>query len=130
MSPVVRGVVIAGDRRGRLLGYPTANVRLDEHEELPDDGVYAGRVVLADGSEHPAAVSVGRRPQFYDEGGVRLLEAFLLDYDGDLYGQQITVAVGARVRGQLVFSSTEELVDQMGRDVETVRAIVAGVRAE
>jgi riboflavin kinase/FMN adenylyltransferase len=119
----VRGVVIAGDRRGRLLGYPTANIRPAEDEPLPEDGVYAGTVELPDGSSHPAAVSIGRRPQFYAEDGVRLVEAFLLDFDGDLYGEQITVRVGERVRGQLRFSSTDDLVEQMGRDVDAVRAI-------
>jgi riboflavin kinase/FMN adenylyltransferase len=125
VGAVVRGVVIAGDRRGRLLGYPTANIRPGEDEALPDDGVYAGVVLRADGSSHPAAVSIGCRPQFYAEDGVRLVEAYLLDFDGDLYGEAIEVAVGERVRGQLRFSSTDELVEQMGRDVEAVRALVS-----
>lgn len=129
MGHVVRGVVIAGDRRGRLLGYPTANIRPAEDEQLPEDGVYAGVVELPDGSTHPAAISIGRRPQFYDEHGVRLVEAFLLDFDGDLYDESITVQVGERVRGQLRFSSTEELVEQMGRDVEAVRRL-APIAAE
>ena len=122
---VVRGVVIAGDRRGRLLGYPTANIRPAEDESLPDEGVYAGVVLRADGSVHPAAISVGRRPQFYAKDGVLLVEAFLLDFDGDLYGEAIEVQVAERVRGQLRFSSTEELVEQMGRDIEAVRALVS-----
>ena len=125
VGSVVTGVVIAGDRRGRLLGYPTANIRPGEREELPEDGVYAGLVERADGGTYPAAISIGRRPQFYAEDGVRLVEAYLLDFEGDLYGEQITVRVGERVRGQLRFSSTDELVAQMGRDVAAVRAIVS-----
>jgi riboflavin kinase/FMN adenylyltransferase len=112
-----------------LLGYPTANIRPAEDEALPEDGVYAGIVELSDGGAHPAAVSIGRRPQFYDEHGVRLVEAYLLDFDGDLYGQAITVRVGERVRGQMRFDSTEELVEQMGRDVEAVRSL-AGAPAQ
>ncbi len=107
-----------------MLGYPTANIRPADDEHLPEDGVYAGVVERADGSTHPAAISIGRRPQFYDDDGVRLVEAYLLDFDGDLYGEAITVSVGERVRGQMRFSSTEELVEQMGRDVKAVRALV------
>jgi riboflavin kinase/FMN adenylyltransferase len=129
-AAVVRGVVIAGDRRGRLLGYPTANIRPPEDEALPEDGVYAGVVRRADGSSHPAAISIGCRPQFYAKDGVRLVEAFLLDFDGDLYGERIEVEVGERVRGQLRFSSTEQLVEQMSRDVEAVRAAIVSVPAE
>ncbi len=83
----VRGRVERGDGRGRELGFPTANVAVPERICLPADGVYAGTYVGEDGVERPAAISLGRRPTFYAESGLLLLEAHLLDFDGDLYGQ-------------------------------------------
>jgi riboflavin kinase/FMN adenylyltransferase len=114
------GVVVRGDGRGRLLGYPTANVQLTSADSVPDDGVYAGRIRLQDGSEHVTALSVGRRPTYYEDGDL-LVEAHLLDFDGDLYGQHVELEVGAHVRGQMRFSSGDELVSQIARDVEMVR---------
>ena len=118
---VVEGIVVPGDRRGRRLGFPTANLRLGADVYLAD-GVYAGVVELEDGTRHPAAVSVGRRPTYY-EAGERLLEAYLLDFDGDLYGKKIRVEVGQLLRGQLVFSNETELTEQMKNDVAAVRAL-------
>ena len=83
----VRGPVEHGDGRGRELGFPTANVSVPERICLPADGVYAGTFVAADGVERVAALSIGRRPTFYAENGLFLLEAYVLDFDGDLYGQ-------------------------------------------
>src|SRR5271165_7395473 len=103
MGSCVEGIVVTGDRRGRKLGFPTANVRIGPEVEL-DDGVYAGVVELKDGSRHRAAVSVGRRPQ-YHAAGERLVEAHLLDFDGDLYGQKIRVELGDLVRPQRVFET-------------------------
>lgn len=122
---VLDGVVVAGDRRGRLLGFPTANVEVSGGDDLPEDGVYAGWLERASGERLPAAVSVGTRPTYYAEHGARLVEAYVLDFDGDLYGEQVRVAVRDRVRGQARFSTSEELVDQMRRDVEAVRAACA-----
>jgi riboflavin kinase/FMN adenylyltransferase len=121
MSVRIEGVVVIGDRRGRELGFPTANVAVPATTALPPDGVYAGSVERSDGTVHLAAISVGRRPQYY-EAGERLVEAHLLDFSGDLYGERIAVVVGRLVRGQIRFASEAELVDQMGRDVEAVRA--------
>jgi riboflavin kinase/FMN adenylyltransferase len=115
------GVVVAGDRRGRKLGSPTANLRIGADVGLAD-GVYVGTVELEDGTRHSAAVSVGRRPHYY-EAGERLVEAYLLDFDGDLYGQKIRVEIGTLVRGQRSFESEEELVEQIASDVEAVRAL-------
>lgn len=129
MNPYVEGTVVTGDRRGRLLGFPTANVAADGTANIPEDGVYAGTVELDDGTRHVAAISVGRRPQYYHENGIRLVEAYLLDFDGDLYGRRIVIHVGQRVRGQLVFDSTDDLVAQMARDVEMVRRLAGGVVA-
>ena len=123
---VIAGHVVAGDGRGGAeLGFPTANVELDEAApELPEDGVYAGCLEDEPGQRRPAAVSVGTRPTYYGEKGVRLIEAYVLDFDGDLYGQRVRVGVTARVRGQERFSGNEELIAQMRRDVEAVRALV------
>lgn len=119
---IVQGVVVVGDRRGRLLGYPTANV--ETTTELPDDGVYAGRLERGDGTILLAAVSIGRRPTYYAEG-VRLLEAYVLDFSGDLYGEHVRVEVGPRVRPQLRFDSSEALIAQMDDDIGKIRALAA-----
>ncbi len=120
----VRGVVEHGDQRGRELGFPTANIAIPERTCLPADGVYAGTVVLADGSEHAAAISLGRRPTFYDDRAMRLLEPYLLDFDGDLYGQRLEVRFVARLRGQARFDSVDDLITQMRADVAATRATV------
>jgi riboflavin kinase/FMN adenylyltransferase len=120
----VRGVVEPGDRRGRELGYPTANVAVPDRICLPADGVYAGTYVDAHGEERPAAISLGRRPTFYEDSGLRLLEAYVLDFDGDLYGQRAAVRFRARLRGQHRFDSVDELVAQMARDVAEARRIL------
>ena len=84
----VRGTVERGDARGRELGFPTANVAVPERLCLPADGVYVGTFEADDGVERPAAISLGRRPTFYEESGLLLLEAYVLDFEGDLYGQR------------------------------------------
>lgn len=117
----LEGVVVRGDGRGRQMGFPTANVETQGPLELPDDGVYAGSVELPDGSRHAAAISVGRRPTYYEDGEL-LLEAHLLDFDGDLYGQLVRVEIGTLVRGQLRFTSTQDLVAQIRSDVAAVRS--------
>ncbi len=121
----VDGVVLHGDERGRKLGFPTANLAIGADVGLAD-GVYAGVVELEDGTQHVAAVSVGRRPQYY-QAGERLLEAHLLDFDGaahgELYGERIRVRVGELVREQRSFGSESELVEQIARDVERVRVL-------
>jgi riboflavin kinase/FMN adenylyltransferase len=118
----VRGVVEHGDERGRTLGFPTANVAVPERVCLPADGVYAGSFTAADGVERAAALSIGRRPTFYAEAGMRLLEAYVLDFDGDLYGQPAAVRFHGFLRRQHRFDSVDELVAQMQRDVEAVRS--------
>ncbi len=115
-------MVTAGDQRGRKLGFPTANVAIGADVELAD-GVYAGFVDLEDGTRYSAAISVGRRPHYY-AGGERLVEAYLLDFEGDLYGRKISVLIGQLVREQRSFGSEDELVKQIGRDVEAVRALL------
>jgi len=120
----VRGVVERGDQRGEHLGMPTANLAVPERICLPADGVYAGTFVAEDGVERPAAISVGTRPTFYENGNV-LVEAYVLDFEGDLYGQRVKVRFREWVRGQERFDSTEALVEQMNADVEETRRILA-----
>ncbi len=113
----VRGTVERGDARGRDLGFPTANVAVPERICLPADGVYAGTFTAEDGIERTCAISLGRRPTFYAEAGLRLLEAYVLDFDGDLYGQSVAVRFREHLRRQERFASVDALIAQMQRDV-------------
>lgn len=119
----LEGSVVAGDGRGRTLGYPTANLAVDPGRCVPGIGIYAGTWVRPDGSRHVAAISVGRRPTFHDDGDV-LVEAYLCDFDADLYGERARVEFVARLRGEERFESPEALVRQIARDVEATRAAV------
>ncbi len=121
----VRGEVVAGDRRGRELGYPTANVVVPADILLPADGIYAGWYRRPDGVVHPAAISLGRRPTFHPDAETAVLEAYLLDFAGDLYGEQAAVRFAARIRGEERFDSIDALVAQMDDDVTTTRALLA-----
>ncbi len=129
----VRGVVVSGDRRGsRVLGFPTANVAVDASIALPAEGVYAGWYVRAgtgpfsQATLHPAAISVGRRPTFYrDRPDAQLvLEAHLLDFDDELYGERAGVRFEAWLHPQREFAQVDELVEQMRIDVAAARATV------
>lgn len=113
----MRGEVVQGDRRGRELGFPTANLIPDDALVCPGHGVYA---CLADG--RPAAVNVGVRPTFVTGRG-ELVEAYVLDFEGDLYGKQLRLDFLERLRGERRFTTAEELVEQMHRDVELTREI-------
>ena len=113
---VIVGVVEHGDRRGRTIGFPTANLRLDLDHAYIEDGVYAATVRLEDGRCVDSAVSIGRRPTFYPEG-VRLCEAHLIDFDDDIYDTCITVTLVGRMRRQERFESVDELVVQLRADV-------------
>jgi riboflavin kinase/FMN adenylyltransferase len=118
----VNGVVEHGDHRGRTIGFPTANLALPRQLQLPADGVYGGWYQGGNDRPHLAAINLGRRPTFYDEG-VRLLEAYLLDFDGDLYGDQARVSFAIRLRDELKFDSVDELKTQMHADVDAVRRL-------
>ncbi len=120
----VDGEVQHGDKRGRTLGYPTANLVPRPGYVTPGHGVYACRVALEGGEVVPAATNVGVRPQFVTGRG-ELIEAFLIDWSGDLYGRRIRVEFLRRLRGERRFTSVDALVEQMGRDVDDARAIVA-----
>ena len=114
---MIEGEVVQGDKRGRELGMPTANLVPDPRLQVPGHGVYAA---WAHG--HPAAVNVGIRPTFETGRGL-LIEAYLLDFEGDLYGQTLRIAFAERLRGEKRFDSVAALVEQMQRDVEDAREI-------
>jgi len=118
------GEVTKGDQRGRTLGFPTANLLPRDGFVVPGHGVYACRAQTADGVVRVAATNVGVRPMFVTGRG-ELIEAFLVDFDGDLYGTELRVEFLKRLRGEKRFESVEALIEQMGRDVEEARAIVA-----
>lgn len=122
----VRGTVARGDSRGRQLGFPTANVALGEDILLPGDGIYAGWYERPSGQVHPAAISIGRRPTFYPEARLSLLEAYLLDFDDDLYGEAARIRFRARLRDEIKFDSVRDLVGQMALDVDAARSVLAG----
>jgi riboflavin kinase/FMN adenylyltransferase len=115
----LRGEVVRGDERGRTLGFPTANLVPSEELMCPGHGIYA---CLANG--RPAAVSIGVRPTF-STGRGELIEAYLLDFDGDLYGSELRLDFLRRLRGERRFATTDALVEQMRRDVEQTRAVIA-----
>jgi riboflavin kinase/FMN adenylyltransferase len=117
----VRGVVASGDKRGRELGFPTANVSVPADILLPADGIYAGWYERVDGAVHPTAMNLGRRPTFYEMAHASLLEAYLLDFDGDLYDEPARVRFAARLRPELKFDGLESLVAQIEDDVRDTR---------
>jgi riboflavin kinase / FMN adenylyltransferase len=116
---MVEGMVVEGDRRGRTLGFPTANLVPDDSLVVPGHGVYAA---FANG--RPAAVNVGVRPMF-DTGRGLLIEAHLIDFEGELYGDMLRVAFVERLRGERRFPGVENLIAQMHRDVEEARDLCA-----
>lgn len=117
------GPVVSGDQRGRQLGFPTANLLPSEHQILPADGIYSCRVRV-DQVRYLAAVNVGVRPTF-GSGLQRLIEAYLLDFDGDLYGKMIEIEFVHRLRGEVRFDGVQALVVQMAEDVRQVRERVS-----
>lgn len=124
----VRGVVVQGDARGRELGFPTANLGPKTGAKtlegmVPADGVYAGYALVGENS-YPAAISVGNNPTFTPTGQSRV-EAYLLDFSGDLYGQTIEVLFADYIRPTLTFNSVEDLITQMHADVESCRVALS-----
>lgn len=119
----IRGVVEPGDRRGRILGYPTANLLVSYASALPKPALYAASAQTADGSIYPAAVNLGDNPTF--DVGENKIEAHLLGFSGDLYGQPLRLSFLQKLRDIVKFSSKEELIAQMKRDVEETLEIYA-----
>ncbi|MDQ8043885.1 MAG: riboflavin kinase, partial [Solirubrobacteraceae bacterium] len=113
------GEVVHGDKRGRELGFPTANIVPDARFVTPAHGIYACRT----GEGRAAAVNIGVRPTFHTTLG-ELIEAYVLDFEADLYGKRIALTFVERLRGELKFDGIEPLVEQMNRDVEATRRAV------
>ena len=120
---VTDGPVEHGEKRGRTLGFPTANLVPRDADVVPAHGVYACRARTGDGTWHLAAVSIGLRPQF-ETGLGELIEAYLLDFDGDLYGQPLRLEFHKRLRGEKRFESVDALLAQMHRDVDDTRSLL------
>ena len=113
----VRGVVTPGDRRGRTIGFPTANIPTTSDLQVPADGVYAAWYIREDGKEYPAAVNIGKRPTFYDDVDKSLIEAHLIGFRGDLYGESAKIRFVRRLRGERKFEGIEPLKEQLVKDV-------------
>ena len=124
---LVEGPVVRGDARGRTLGYPTANLLLPSWLAIPADGVYAGYLSRDESAERmPAAISVGTNPTF--DGVVRRVEAYVLDEDLDLYDRHVVVEFVEGLRGMVKFDAVDDLIAQMGRDVDQTRQLVGPSR--
>ena len=118
------GQVIGGTERGHVLGYPTANIRVDPEQALPGDGVYATLAFLGDRS-YKSVTNIGVRPTF--DGGERTIEVFLMDFDGDIYGRELSIELADYLRGEVKFASPRELSQQISRDVEQAQAVLSQV---
>ncbi len=123
----VRGSVVQGDQRGRQIGFPTANVEVSNQICVPADGVYAGFYERPDGSSHPCAINLGRRPTFYEHADHSLLEAHLLDFTDDLYGESAHVRFTHFLRSERKFDGIDALVIQLKQDIEHTRASIAAL---
>lgn len=120
----IRGPVIEGDQRGRTIGFPTANVPVPKTMAWPADAVYAGWYVRPDGERHKAAINIGRRPTFYEHAEQSLLEAHLIDFDGDLYGEQARVQFHHFLRSEQRFDGIDALASQLKQDVQRAREVL------
>ena len=120
----LEGAVVKGDARGRLIGFPTANVEIDDRMQLPAPGVYAGHAVVlgGEGIVHPMVVNIGNRPTF--GGGHLTVEAHLLDVDLDLYGEHLAVSFEHRLRSEMKFAGVDELRAQIDQDVLRARELL------
>ena len=120
------GTVVEGDRRGRLLGFPTANLDLDPGLVVPADGIYATWAIV-ESRRYQAATGIGVRPTF--GSGQRTVEAFILDFEGDIYGKALTLEFASRLRDEQAFSTAEALIEQMKVDVEQSRDVLSSLAA-
>lgn len=119
-----RGVVERGDQRGNGIGFPTANLAVPKMMAWPADAVYAGWCTRADGSRHACAINIGRRPTFYEHTEQSLLEAHLIDFEGDLYGEELRVSFVDFLRSERKFDGLEHLVEQLKLDIDDARALL------
>ena len=122
----VRGVVEPGDQRGRTIGFPTANIPVPKSMCFPADAVYAGWYERPNGEVVPTAISIGRRPTFYEHANQSLLEAHLIDFEGDLYGEPARVRFVGLIRSQRRFDGIDALKAQLTLDVGEARELLAG----
>lgn len=120
----VRGVVSLGDQRGRTIGFPTANVAVPKNMALPADAVYAAWYIRPDGSKHPAAVNVGKRPTFYQDAEHSLVEAHLIGFDGDLYDEEAKVRFVSLIRSEQRFDGIDALKAQLMLDIDQASAVL------
>ncbi len=120
----VRGPVVTGDQRGRTIGFPTANVAVPRDRAIPGDAVYAAWYLRPDGSVHPSAVNIGKRPTFYDNAEHSLMEAHLIDFDGDLYGEEARVCFVEQLRGERRFDGIDALKAQLAEDIAAARRVL------
>ena len=119
----VRGVVVHGDERGRTIGFPTANIEVPNQICIPADGVYAGVFVRQDGTIHNCAINLGRRPTFYEHADHSMLEAHLLDFSENLYGEKVKLTFTHFLRGERKFENIDALKMQLKLDIEQTRAV-------
>ena len=117
------GKVVPGDQRGRTIGFPTANIEFDEKMALPSDGVYAATYLGKGGVRKIAAVNIGKRPTF-SNGVKSIVEAHLLDFEGDLYGDDATLTFYKRIRSERKFSGLEEFQLQLGIDLTQIKELL------
>jgi riboflavin kinase/FMN adenylyltransferase len=121
-----RGIVVTGDQRGRQLGFPTANVEVPNSICLPADGVYAGWYLRPDGTRQPCAMNLGRRPTFYEHANHSLLEAHLLNFNGDLYGESARVQFTHFLRSERKFDGIQNLISQLQLDIQHAHTVLRG----
>lgn len=113
----LRGPVVEGDQRGRTIGFPTANVAVERQMKMPADAVYAAWYFRPDGTRHPAAVNIGKRPTFYQDAEHSLVEAHLIGFEGDLYGEPARVQFVELIRSEQRFDGIDALKEQLERDI-------------
>jgi riboflavin kinase/FMN adenylyltransferase len=121
----VRGVVEGGDRRGTQIGFPTANILIPNAMAWPADAVYAGWCQRENGDVHPCAINIGRRPTFYEHAEQSLLEVHLIDFEDDLYGEQVDVSFVEFLRSERKFNGIDQLIEQLKADVDDSRVLLA-----
>ncbi len=124
----IRGPVVGGDQRGRTIGFPTANVAVPRHMAIPADAVYAGWYLRPDGERWPAAVNIGKRPTFYQNAEHALVEAHLIGFDGDLYGEAARVQLVELLRSEQRFDGIDALSAQLQRDVARAAEVLDAAR--
>lgn len=120
----ISGIVVHGDARGRELGFPTANVAVEDGTILPPDGIYAGWLKSGQDVLLPSAISIGKRPMFYQNAVHSLVEVHVLDWSGDLYGKTVVVEFAAFLRNEMRFDCVKSMINQMHLDCDAAREVL------